>query len=45
MKGIWMNLQRKIAKKECIRCSFEAHEQKEVVRVIEPKEDRQGMGS
>ena len=28
MKGIWMNLQRKIAKKGCIRCSFEAHERK-----------------
>jgi len=46
MKGIWMNLQRKIAKKGCIRCSFEAHERKEVVKaMIEPKEDRQGMGS
>ena len=45
MKCIWMNLQRKIAKKECIRCSFEAHGRKEVVRVIEPKENRQGMVS
>lgn len=46
MKDIWMNLQRKIAKKGCIRCSFEAHERKEVVKaMIEPKNDRQGMVS
>ena len=46
MKGIWMNLQMKIAKKGCIRCSFEAHERKEVVKaMIEPKFDRQGMDS
>ena len=41
-----MNLQRKIAKKECIRCSFEAHGRKEVVKaMIEPKRNRQGMVS
>ncbi len=40
-----MNLQSKIAKEGCIRCPFEAHERKEVVRVIEPKNNRQGMGS
>lgn len=37
---------KEIAKKGCIRCSFEAHERKEVVKaMIEPKSDRQGMGS